>query len=419
MERVSLMKGHVLIAGNINWFNLREKHIKPLLQAGLKITVISDVEPDKPQYVTGLSFIHLNNPKHSLATLFSLIKLVLSSLIKGVLFSKKERRRIIFLYKNALMYIPQIRGIDFKKFDLVHCHFLTRPVCVAVISSVIPVPILASIHGSDLYVSSKNTNVDLQIIYRFFNKSVSIQVPGSSEKKCCIALGCNEKKVIALPWSVNTNNFFPLGNKSEVTTLRAEWGIGEASKIFVSVRNLSPIYNVEMIMNAFQSYANNQSQDSILLICGSGNLDTQLKSLAASMEHPNRIRFLGKLTPKQLLEVYQLSDVYVQNPLSDALPYSILESIICGLPIICGEIGSITDIKEELIKSKIKRFFYSGSGVLNETELQSLFQLAIDSSVKRYATEVNSILKIYSEELGTMRTLKLYKHFSASKNEFL
>jgi hypothetical protein len=171
------MSLRVLIVGNINWFNLREKHIQPLLEAGLIVTVLSDEYPLNEEYTKDIELIHLNKPKHSFLSFICLIKILVLSLLNGTIFRKKDRMRVKFLYNNAFKYIRQIGQIDYSKYDVVHCHFLTRPVCVAAIFSRIPLPLVATIHGSDLYVSATNTFIDRYVINQFFDRSKEVYVP--------------------------------------------------------------------------------------------------------------------------------------------------------------------------------------------------------------------------------------------------
>jgi len=403
------MVNNVLVVGNINWINLREKHVKPLLRAGLNVTVLSDSFPEDKSYIDNISFIHLDKPKHTARSFFYLFILCFNSLITGKLFNRTEYLRTRFLYENALKYVHQISNLDFSRYDIVHCHFLTRPVCVGAIFSKIPLPVVATVHGSDLYVSARYSHADYQVLQRFFKNCHRIQAPGNSEKNYLLSLGCQLSKIVLLPWFVNDNVFSPADNKTTVESEREKWCVASDANVILSTRNLNEIYNIESIIKAFSRYAVGSYENSVLLIAGSGKKELELQALVASVDSQERIRFVGNLSPQELLELYQLSDLYIQNPLSDALPYSLLEAAVCGLPVICGEIGSIADFKATLLKGNIHHFLFSAPGVLNEATLVELLTQASDLAVKRYFSQNDYVRGFYGENASVQLLKNFYQ----------
>ena len=372
---------NILIVGNINWFNLRDMHIKPLINAGYKLTVLSDVEPDSPDYIKGVDFIHLNKRRFSIKGWLYMAKQLFSLLVKGRLFVWKERARVLYLYQNSLKYLGQVNAIQQDKFDLVHCHFLTRPACITLYLSNISLPIISTIHGSDLYVSAFNTIVDRSYIELSFLRSTNIVVPGSSEEELLVKLGGASKKVVKLPWGIDTSFFTLLDSEDSQELLKERWGFAN-KQVLLSTRNHASIYNIQSIIKAFSSFS--VKEDTILVIAGNGEQTDELQSLVKKYKLIEMVIFTGRLTHNELKELYQLSDVYVQNPLSDALPYSMLEAIACGCSVVCGELGSIVDLVTNPELNEQSSLFFSGEGVLNDHELSKLLTLAMTNGRKKY-----------------------------------
>jgi glycosyltransferase involved in cell wall biosynthesis len=74
-----------------------------------------------------------------------------------------------------------------------------------------------------------------------------------------------------------------------------------------------------------------------LSIVGDGPLGTSLRAKYQSQ----KIRFLGKLTDRELFEHYRRSDCLVFASLYEGMPTVILEAMASGLPVIATDIGAV------------------------------------------------------------------------------
>ena len=397
----------VLVVGNINWLNLREMHIKPLVQAGHKVTVLTD---DKPSQVCALgleSCIALDAPKFTLSAAGYAIRQLAKLIATAKVFSHKERKRWRFLSKRSLRYSHQVAEIA-DSFDIVHCHFLTRPVCIAAYASGCNTPIVSTIHGSDIYVSPTNTTIDLDYIRCAFNRSQAIVVPGEREKVAASNWGAENDQLAVVPWGVDQQQFFPPASSARVTELRDKWQVS-GEKVLLSVRNLKEIYNVGSVLQAFAQIS--KKADYQLLIAGDGELKSHLTEYAQQLGVTDNVRFIGRVDHQQLTELYQLSDLYVQNPLSDALPYSILECISCGTPIVAGGIGSIGDIEASFEQAGFKRSVFLETGVLTADNLAQLIQRGLTQSQKYLRSDreyLRFIERQYSIDAATRAIVDIY-----------
>jgi glycosyltransferase involved in cell wall biosynthesis len=151
---------------------------------------------------------------------------------------------------------------------------------------------------------------------------------------------------------------------------------------------------------------------STLVIAGSGEDTDKLNCLVKRLAISDKIKFTGPLTHLMLCELYQLSDVYIQNPKSDALPYSMLESIACGTPIICGLLGSISDVIGSFEEQKFLTSFYYNEGVQTDIGLSQLLEQAFLSSSKYFNHDVkyrDFIETNYSTNSYTNFVLNIYR----------
>lgn len=384
-------------------------HIKPLVDLGHNLTVLSDEQPVDVEYVKNIHFIALPERKIRFRAIFIALRQLLKLAYHGKFFRVKELRRLKSLFNMSLQYIDQLNEPFFREFDIVHCHFLTRPICIATFSSKIEKPLVITIHGSDIYKSPSNSISDLDYIETAFRKSAQIMVPGTSELRAVSLLKCSMNKVKILPWGVDTSFFTPPISKKEQQQLKNKWAVNDR-KILLSVRNLKPLYNIKSIIRALSSLPN--IHELMLVIAGNGSEKQELKELCCLLKVNNSVKFIGNVSHDDLLELYQLSDVYVQNPTSDALPYSLLEALSCGLPSIFGKIGSIGDLVESAHKRHIFDLFYSTEGIASDEVLAVLMNKALSQSKKRFRNDLalrEFVNQEYSLSIHTKKIENIYK----------
>jgi glycosyltransferase involved in cell wall biosynthesis len=96
-----------------------------------------------------------------------------------------------------------------------------------------------------------------------------------------------------------------------------------------------------------------------VVLCAIGNKSGELKSL-------NNIKELGPIYDERLMSIaYSAADVFVIPSLMDNLPNTVLESLMCGTPVIGFPIGGITDMVQHGINGLLVKEV--GVNALHET----------------------------------------------------
>lgn len=80
----------------------------------------------------------------------------------------------------------------------------------------------------------------------------------------------------------------------------------------------------------------------VLNIIGTGPLEGELKTLAAELKVEDRVRFLG--FKKNVYDYMAHGDALVMPSLHEGLPYTILEAMSLGLPIIASRVGGLAEV---------------------------------------------------------------------------
>ena len=109
--------------------------------------------------------------------------------------------------------------------------------------------------------------------------------------------------------------------------------------VFLSNRNLEPLYNVACTLRAF-AIVQQQATDAKLTVVGDGSERGALEALTRELSLRN-VEFVGKVPPQRMREFYRAADVYLNSPNIDNMPNSIIEAFASGLPVVTTNAGGI------------------------------------------------------------------------------
>jgi glycosyltransferase involved in cell wall biosynthesis len=93
-----------------------------------------------------------------------------------------------------------------------------------------------------------------------------------------------------------------------------------------------------LIKGFLEAYKENSNI--VLNIVGEGE-SREINKLKMLAKGNKSIKFLGKKTGKELIEIYQMNDVFCITSLYDNYPNAVFEAMACGLPVIATKVGGI------------------------------------------------------------------------------
>ena len=83
---------------------------------------------------------------------------------------------------------------------------------------------------------------------------------------------------------------------------------------------------------------------SILTICGSGDANESLAHRFSELGLTSAVRMRGWVSPEELHEEMQGSDVFVFPSYAEGMPNALLEAMLYGLPVVSTGVGAIPDV---------------------------------------------------------------------------
>jgi glycosyltransferase involved in cell wall biosynthesis len=228
-------------------------------------------------------------------------------------------------YLSALLWIFQARrSVKKIKPDIVDGHFITSYGFLAACSGFHP--LVVSAWGSDVLILPKHNPFFKALTRYALTKADVVTCDSEVAREGLMKLGVEQAKIRVIFKGVDTQQFGPQHRSQE---LREKLGIYEAPTV-ISIRNLEPIYNVEMLIRAIP-LALSQVPEAKFIIGSDGTLRTALTNLADSLGVSDSIRFVGWVSHHELPQLLASSDIYVSTSLSDTSHISLQEAMACEL----------------------------------------------------------------------------------------
>jgi glycosyltransferase involved in cell wall biosynthesis len=227
-----------------------------------------------------------------------------------------------------------------NNFDIIHCHsskagvlgraaaFLTGH------TKVVYTPHAFSFNSS--HSSLKN------VFYIFIEKFMSFL----TSKIICVSTGEHElalksnvsssSKLIMIPNGIDNCVFQP--NISKFSWLKSH-GLSGEEKVVGFLGRLAEQKNPFVLLRAIEHITQN---DYVVIYIGGGPLEGVLRSKVSEMGLENKVIVLGER--KNAREYLAYCDILVCPSLWEGLPYSLLESLVQGVPIVASDIPGIREL---------------------------------------------------------------------------
>ncbi len=116
-------------------------------------------------------------------------------------------------------------------------------------------------------------------------------------------------------------------------------------KIIVT-RNLEKIYDNATAIRAF-SLILKRYPKALLMVAGSGPLESELKDLTLELDLNASVRFLGRLDRTEMAKLYSEADIMLNPSTIDNMPNSVLEALSSGVLVVSTNVGGIPHMVQD------------------------------------------------------------------------
>ena len=108
--------------------------------------------------------------------------------------------------------------------------------------------------------------------------------------------------------------------------------------LIVSVRGLDPVYNPELLLEAFALVRDRQPKARLLLKNPATRVPSETKAAIERLGLRDAVMMLGNVPVERMPDVFRAADVVVSIPSSDSSPRSVWEALACGKPVVVSDL---------------------------------------------------------------------------------
>ncbi|HEX5055624.1 MAG TPA: glycosyltransferase [Gammaproteobacteria bacterium] len=241
-----------------------------------------------------------------------------------------RRMRYLRTVLNQALYLPSLaalRGVDVVHvFSASYWSFLLAPVPAMVAARLFRKRVVLHYHSGEAYDHLANWGV---FVHPWLRLADEIVVPSEYLREVFSRYGYRTRVIRNI---VDTTRF----RFRRRDPLRPH---------LLSVRNFESYYRVDIILQAF-AYIRHRFPDATLTLAGEGGEEQMLRQIAARIPG-GAIRFVGRVEPGQMQELYDGADIFVNASVVDNQPVSVLEAFAAGLPVVTTATGDIAAMVRE------------------------------------------------------------------------
>jgi len=251
---------------------------------------------------------------------------------------------VAFLPTYLLSGTVSLARLNLKEnFDVVHAHWVIPCGPIGAMASLLlNVPMVLSLHGSDVYVSERNrlSAIAARISFRVAR---SIVACSSDLRARAIRIGAPQSKALTVPYGVDVRKFSRhiAGEQSVL----AEFSQGRGPLV-LSVGRLVGKKGFEYLVRAIPLILA-RTPSVRFAIVGDGDDRSRLVKLAHELNVEDRIAFLGAVPWTEVPRYLSACDVFVVPSILDSsgnidgLPNTLLEAMAAGKAIVASNVAGI------------------------------------------------------------------------------
>jgi glycosyltransferase involved in cell wall biosynthesis len=242
---------------------------------------------------------------------------------------------------DLIRYVRAVR--EFKP-DIVHAHMIHANLLARAGRLFVRVPLVCTAHNTTEKPDSSSGNGDRAVRLREFAYRISdpfcemtTQVSSAGAERYVATKAVPRAKMRVVRNGVDLHRFQSDSSLRERT--RADLGLGKTFT-WIAVARLEQAKDPWTLLDAFQKIR--CARDKVLLMVGSGTLESEIKSRIAQLGLTAQVRLLGSRTDVPAL--LNASDAYVLSSSWEGLPIALLEAAAVGLPLVVTAAGGAPEV---------------------------------------------------------------------------
>lgn len=186
------------------------------------------------------------------------------------------------------------------------------------------------------------THTYFKFIFWFVSKRADriITVSENTKKDLLRFFNINEEKIKVIP--LGAGNEFVHKDTNEIDYLFEKYQIPRNKKIFLYVGNLLPHKNLNRLLEGFSQM--NGKENCTLVLVGKAFDGRSVGTREKDLGIENLVIHAGMVSQEDLVNFYNLADLFILPSLYEGFGLPVLEALSCGTPVACSNTSSLPEV---------------------------------------------------------------------------
>ena len=226
-----------------------------------------------------------------------------------------------------------------RNIDIVHAHEFMMNTYGTLTGVLSRIPVITTVHGRNYYWERRRRRIAYRFVSRFSRMVAVSEDLGSFLAK---EVGISKSRISTIYNGVDFGECKDARLSSgALETARESLAIPADSPVIITVGMLVAVKDHSTLLKAVANVVRT-FPETILIICGEGELRVQLEDVAQQLRITENIRFAGFRA--DVFKLLQLANVYVCSSISEGLSLSILEAMVAGKPVVATNVGGNPEV---------------------------------------------------------------------------
>ena len=332
-------------------------------------------------------------------------------IIDGVLVSRVDSGRVpesnflLWIYRlNSQMISKTTELLETERFDLIHAHDWVVGRAAVELKNRLDLPLISTIHATEI---GRGGSLDGE--YRRKVRDIErLLVEQSDGIICCSnymldhiqhVLGAVKTKIRVIPNGVEASRFNNGRQPQPIPT-----GVSEDRKTILYVGRIVREKGIFTLLDAFEKLRK-QGKDVSLVLVGEGPLKEDLAKEVLRRKLNDRVKLAGFVDEKELVSLYNSSDVFVLASHYEPFGMVALEAMASRVPVVVSDVGGLSEIVEDGITGvKVPA---SNPSTLAEGILRVLEDRELSEQLKENA--YRAVQERYRWDMIAEKTIEAYR----------
>jgi len=211
----------------------------------------------------------------------------------------------------------------------------------ALAAKVLGVPLVVTVHGSDINVVARKVLLRGQIGWALRSATHVIAVSEALAGRVAALTG-HAERIACVPCAGFTPGVFQHRVRAHA---RTSLGVPADAKIAIYVGQLVPVKGVDVLIRAWAILTSQPANAAArLVLVGAGKEREALAQLAIRERVEHRVSFVGALPQTGVADWLAAADVLCLASRSEGMPNVIVEALASGVPVVASRVGGIPEV---------------------------------------------------------------------------